>query len=395
MIDRSDFFSTLSARLSESRAIALLGARQVGKTTLSRAYAAEHDCPYFDLEDPEALQSLAEPRAILQNLLQQGKTIIIDEVQRRADLFPILRNLIDQEARPSQFLLLGSASPLMLQQSSESLTGRLGLLQMSGLALWEIGSTEKTHWSKLWLRGGFPRAYLASGDASAFRWLRDYLSLVIERDLPQLGLYVATPVMQRFWRILAHFHAQIWNAAQPARTLGVSEPTVRRYLDFLTGLQLVRQLPPWHENLNKRQVKTPKIYIRDSGLLHYLWGVSSPEQVWMHPQSGLSWEGFALEQVLQVAQPDESYFWATHAGAELDLLMLKHGLRIGVEFKRVDAPKVTASMLAAISDLHLDALYVVYPGERRYSLFHTATTTPIEAIPLAQLKTMRPDWGFN
>jgi uncharacterized protein len=399
MIDRSDFFTTLSTRLSESRALALLGARQVGKTTLSRTYAAQHNCPYFDLEDPEALAALSEPRAAFQALLQQGRTIIIDEVQRRSDLFPMLRNLIDQEARDAQFLLLGSASPLMLQQSSESLAGRLGLLQMSGLALNEIADEQKAQQAsapnKLWLRGGFPRAYLAKSDAAAFRWLRDYLALVIERDLPLLGLNVASPVMQRFWRILAHYHAQTWSAADPARTLGVSEPTVRRYLDFLTGLQLVRQLPPWHENLNKRQVKAPKIYIRDSGLLHYLWGITSSEHMWTSPKSGLSWEGFALEQVLQIAQPDEAYFWATHAGAELDLLMLKHGLRIGVEFKRMDAPKVTPSMLTAIHDLKLDALYVVYSGERRYTLPTTASPIPIEAVPLLQLKNMRPDWGLG
>jgi predicted AAA+ superfamily ATPase len=375
--------------------LALLGARQVGKTTLSRTYAAQHNCPYFDLEDPEAIQALTEPRAAFQDLLKQGKTIIIDEVQRRPDLFPMLRNLIDQEARDAQFLLLGSASPLMLQQSSESLAGRLGLLHMSGLTLPEITTPQDAASSKLWLRGGFPRAFLATSDAAAFRWLRDYLSLVIERDLPQLGLNVATPVMQRFWRILAHYHAQIWNAADPARALGVSQPTVRRYLDFLTGLQLIRQLPPWHENLNKRQVKAPKIYVRDSGLLHYLWGVTSSEQLWLNPKSGFSWEGFALEQVLQIAQPDEAYFWATHAGAELDLLMFKHGLRIGVEFKRMDAPKVTPSMLAAITDLKLDALYVVYSGERRYTLDRRGAAVPIEAIPLSQLKTMRPDWGLN
>jgi predicted AAA+ superfamily ATPase len=394
MIDRSDFFHTLTIRLSESRALALLGARQVGKTTLSRTYAAQHNCPYFDLEDPEAIQALTEPRAAFQDLLKQGKTIIIDAGQRRPDLFPMLRNLIDQEARDAQFLLLGSASPLMLQQSSESLAGRLGLLHMSGLTLPEITTPQDAASSKLWLRGGCPRAFLATSDAAAFRWLRDYLSLVIERDLPQLGLNVATPVMQRFWRILAHYHAQIWNAADPARALGVSQPTVRRYLDFLTGLQLIRQLPPWHENLNKRQVKAPKIYVRDSGLLHYLWGVTSSEQLWLNPKSGFSWEGFALEQVLQIAQPDEAYFWATHAGAELDLLMFKHGLRIGVEFKRMDAPKVTPSMLAAITDLKLDALYVVYSGERRYTLDRRDTAVPIEAIPLSQLKTMRPDWGL-
>ena len=228
------------------------------------------------------------------------------------------------------------------------------------------------------------------------RWLRDYLSLVIERDLPGLGLNVAAPVMQRFWRMLAHYHGQTWNAADPARGLGVSEPTVRKYLDFMSGLQLVRQLPPWHENLGKRQIKAPKIYIRDSGLLHYLWGIADGDALWQHPKSGASWEGFALEQVLHVAQPDEAYFWATHAGAELDLLMFKHGLRVGVEFKRVDAPKMTASMHIALQDLKLDALYVVYPGERRYTMMFeggTSTRVPVQAIPLNDLAHIRAEWS--
>lgn len=392
MIDRSTLFDVLSARLAESRAVALLGARQVGKTTLAKAYAATHPCAYFDLEDPQALAELAEPSAVLQSVLAQGRTVVIDEVQRRADLFPLLRTLIDRNATNAQFLLLGSASPLLLRQSSESLAGRLGLLYMGGLALAEAPGMPR---ALLWLRGGFPRACLAGSDRAALRWLRDYLSLVIERDLPQLGLNVAAPVMQRFWRVLAHYHAQTWNGADIARNLGLSEPTVRKYLDFLTGLQLVRQLTPWHENLGKRQVKAPKIYIRDSGLLHYLLGIEQPDALWLHPKSGASWEGFALEQVLHVAQPDEAYFWATHAGAELDLLMFKHGLRVGVEFKRTDAPKMTASMHIALQDLKLDALYVVYPGERRYSLRSEAMNPdiPVEAMPLSDLATTHADWS--
>jgi predicted AAA+ superfamily ATPase len=290
-------------------------------------------------------------------------------------------------------LLLGSASPLLMQQSSESLAGRLGLLAMSGLALAELDEVGTT---RLWLRGGYPRALLTSSPKAAMRWLRDYLSLVIERDMPLLGMNVAAPVMQRFWRLLAHYHGQTWNAAEPARSMGVSEPTIRKYLDFMTGLQLVRQLPPWHENLGKRQVKAPKIYIRDSGLLHYLWGIADDNALWQHPKSGASWEGFALEQVLHVAQPDEAYFWATHAGAELDLLMFKHGLRVGVEFKRVDAPKMTPSMHIALQDLKLDALYVVYPGEQRYTLMHadaSPTGVPVHAIPLTDLAHIRADWS--
>jgi len=393
MIDRSLLFQVMTDRLAESRALALLGARQVGKTTLARAYAQAHNCAYFDLEDPQSLESLAQPMATLNTLLAQGHTVVIDEVQRRADLFPLLRTLIDRHARNAQFLLLGSASPLLMQQSSESLAGRLGLLAMSGLALAELDEVGAT---RLWLRGGYPRAMLASSPRAAMRWLRDYLSLVIERDMPLLGMNVAAPVMQRFWRLLAHYHGQTWNAAEPARSMGVSEPTIRKYLDFMTGLQLVRQLPPWHENLGKRQVKAPKIYIRDSGLLHYLWGIADDEALWQHPKSGASWEGFALEQVLHVAQPDEAYFWATHAGAELDLLMFKHGLRVGVEFKRVDAPKMTPSMHIALQDLKLDALYVVYPGEHRYTLMHadaSPTGVPVHAIPLTDLAHIRADWS--
>ena len=392
-IDRSQLLGVLSDRLAENRALALLGARQVGKTTLARSYVQQHRCAYFDLEDPQALAELAQPQAVLQGLLTEGRTVVIDEVQRRPDLFPLLRTLIDQHNRNAQFLLLGSASPLLLRQSSESLAGRLGLLQMGGLALAEVSGQA---WAGFWLRGGYPRACLATSDRAAQRWLRDYLALVVERDLPQLGLNVAAPVMQRFWRLLAHYHGQTWNAAEPARSLGLSEPTVRKYLDFLSGLQLVRQLAPWHENLGKRQVKAPKVYLRDTGLLHYLLGIVDPETLWLHPRSGASWEGFALEQVLHVAQPDEAYFWATHAGAELDLLMFKRGLRVGVEFKRVDAPRMTASMHIAMNDLRLDALYVVYPGTRRYALDHklerAMPSRPIEAVPIADLGRMRADW---
>ena len=292
--------------------------------------------------------------------------------------------------RRAQLLLLGSASPVLMKQAGESLAGRMSLLFVSGLGLHEVRGLDH---AQLWLRGGFPRAVLASSPRAAMRWLRDYLSLIIERDLPMLGLNVAAPVMQRFWRLLAHYHGQTWNAAVPARSLGVSEPTVRKYLDFLTGLQLVRQLPPWHENLGKRQIKAPKVYIRDSGLLHYLWGVADTTALWQHPRSGASWEGFALEQVLHTAQPDEAYFWGTHAGAEIDLLMFKHGLRVGVEFKRVDAPTMTASMHIAIQDLKLDALY---PGSRRYTLAPGPghrPGVPVVAVPLSELALLPADWS--
>ena len=393
MIERQDLFDAMSSRLGESRALALLGARQVGKSTLAKKYARLHGCAYFDLEDPASLEQLSEPAITLGGLLTQGRTIVIDEVQRRSDLFPVLRTLLDQFERHAQFLLLGSASPTLMKQAGESLAGRMSLLFVSGLGMHEVRGLDP---AQLWLRGGFPRAVLASSPRAAMRWLRDYLSLIIERDLPMLGLNVAAPVMQRFWRLLAHYHGQTWNAAVPARSLGVSEPTVRKYLDFLTGLQLVRQLPPWHENLGKRQIKAPKVYIRDSGLLHYLWGVADTTALWQHPRSGASWEGFALEQVLHTAQPDEAYFWGTHAGAELDLLMFKHGLRVGVEFKRVDAPTMTASMHIAIQDLKLDALYVVYPGSRRYALNPGPghrPGVPVVAVPLSELALLPADWS--
>jgi uncharacterized protein len=387
---RSEMQTIMVQRLQESRALALLGARQVGKTTLAKAYASEHQFPYFDLEDPAALAALAQPRDVLADLLATGATIVIDEVQRHLSLFPVLRSLIDLHQRNAQFLLLGSASPVLLRESGESLAGRLSMLHIGGLALREMRQPDLF---LLWLRGGYPRSQLAGSSRAAFRWLRDYLSLVIERDLPQIGLNVPAATMQRFWRILANFHGQTWNAAEPARSLGVSEPTVRKYLDFLCGMQLVRQLAPWHENLGKRQVKSPKIYIRDSGLLHYLWGVDTREALWLHMRCGASWEGFALEQVLHVAQPDEAYFWGTHAGAELDLLMFKRGLRVGVEFKRTDSPIMTASMHIALQDLKLDALYVVYPGERRYVIAQSTSPVKVEAIPLRQLADIPADWN--
>jgi uncharacterized protein len=388
--ERQEVQIVMQERLLESRALALLGARQVGKTTLAKNFAASHQCAYFDLEDPATLAALAQPRDALDALLSQGNTVVIDEVQRHPALFPVLRSLIDIHQRSAQFLLLGSASPALLRESGESLAGRLSLLHLGGLSLREMRQPDVF---ALWLRGGFPRAQLARDDKAAFRWLRDYLSLVVERDLPQIGLNAPAPTMQRFWRILANFHGQTWNAAEPARSLGVSEPTVRKYLDFMSGMHLVRQLPPWHENLGKRQVKAPKIYIRDSGLLHYLLGVETQEQLWLHPRSGASWEGFALEQVLHVAQPDEAYFWGTHAGAELDLLMFKRGLRVGVEFKRGDSPSMTASMHIALHDLKLDALYVVYPGKLRYTIAQNTSAAKVEAVPMRDLAQIRADWS--
>jgi uncharacterized protein len=373
-VNRPALMTTVQAALARSPAVALLGPRQVGKTTLARHFVAPGSDHYLDLEDPVVLAQLASPMTLLSGL--RG-LVVIDEVQRAPELFPVLRVLLDRENAPARFLLLGSASPQLLRQGSESLAGRLAIIELGGFTLQDTGTVDE---ARLWWRGGFPRSYLASDDAASRLWRRDFTRLVIERDMPALGLNVSLPAMQRFWAMLAHFHGQVWNAAEPARSLGVSESTVRRYLDHLTQLYMVRQLQPWHQNLGKRQVKAPKIYFRDTGLLHEQLGIADPTALLLHPRCGASWEGFVIEQILAVAAPDQAYFWATHAGAELDLLLLKDGQRIGVEVKRSDAPRLTPSMHIALGDLALDALYVVYPGDRRYPL-----ASRIEAVPLRAL----------
>ncbi len=364
--------------LGRSRAVVLNGPRQSGKSTIAQIFLNRNSPNYFDLENPLHGQRLAEPQ---QTLSQLEGMVVIDEVQRSPGLFPLLRTLIDRSNAPGQYLLLGSASPALLRQAGESLLGRVETVEVSGFNLQEVCGVHRHYSSdaatRLWLRGGFPRAYLADSDQDSMAWRAGAIASHVEVDLPQFGVNVAAPAMLRFWRMLAHYHGQIWTASNPARSLGVSEPTVRRYLDTLTQTLMVRQLQPWHENLGKRQVKAPKIYFRDTGLLHALMGVSTLPELLVHPRCGASWEGFALEQVLRLAKPDEAYFWATHQGAELDLLMLKGRQRVGVEFKRADAPKVTPSMRIAMHDLKLDALYVVYPGAHRFNL-----TGGVEAVPL-------------
>ena len=374
MIDRTALTTSVREALARSPAVALVGPRQVGKTTLARSFLAGDSPQWFDLEDPQVEAQLAEPMVALRDL--QG-LIVIDEIQHAPDLFKVLRVLIDRPGTPARFLLLGSASPALLRQSSESLAGRLEVIEIGGFTLDETGANEA---SALWLRGGFPRSYTAASDAGSAVWRREFVRTTVERDLPQLGVNVAAPALFRFWAMLAHYHGQVWNAAEPARSLGVNESTVRRYLDLLTQAYLIRQLQPWFANLGKRQVKAPKVYFRDSGLLHSLLGIGDAPALARHPKSGASWEGFALDQMLRIAEPDEAYFWATHAGAELDLLMIKSGRRVGVEFKRGDAPRLTPSMRIALNDLQLDALYVVYPGDRRYRLAER-----VEAVPLARL----------
>lgn len=372
LIERPLLRARIARALSRSRVAALAGPRQVGKTTLARSFLAADHPGYFDLENPLSLARLSEPMTALSPL--RG-LVVIDEIQRMPELFPVLRVLADREGTPARFLLLGSASPALLRASSESLAGRIEVIEVGGFVLEETGADTA---DALWQRGGFPRSFLAETDADSRTWRQQFLQALVERDLPQLGAALAPAALLRFLAMLAHYHGQIWNAAEPARSLGISEITVRRYLDLLTGTYLVRQLPPWFANIGKRQVRSPKIYWRDCGLLHQLLGIADGQALLSHPRCGASWEGFALEHMLQRLQPDEAYFWATHTGAELDALLIKDGRRLGLEIKRADAPRLTPSMRHALDDLELDALWVIYPGSLRYRLHER-----IEVLPFA------------
>jgi hypothetical protein len=374
MIQRTDLKQTIEDRLTRNRVVALIGPRQCGKTTLARQLVPPDSINYFDLENPYSLARLDQPMTALEDL--QG-LVVIDEIQRRPDLFPILRVLADRSPLPARFLILGSASPDLLRQSSESLAGRISTISMSGFSLAEVGpEAQNQHWR----RGGFPLSFTAPSDEASLEWRKDFVMTFLERDVPQFGFNIPSTSLFRFWSLLAHYHGQIWNAAEAARTLNVSETTARRYVDLLQDLYMVRLLPPWHANLGKRQVKTPKIYLRDTGILHYLLGIRAEQELLLHPHSGASWEGYAIEETIKATQPDEVYFWATHSGAELDLLLIKNSRGIGIECKRVDAPRLTSSMRAAFTDLGLSKLLVIYPGKHSYPL-----TEKIQAIPMARL----------
>lgn len=376
MIERKRWLSDLQAALKRSRVVALLGPRQSGKTTLARQILPGSSTGYFDLEDPRSLARLAAPMTALAPL--RG-IVVIDEIQRRPDLFPVLRVLADRRPAPARFLILGNASAALLRQASETLAGRLETVVLTGFGLDEMGaSSERRHWR----RGGFPRAWLARSERDSYVWRRELISTYLERDLPQLGVGIPAPTLRRFWTMLAHYHGGVWNAAEAARSLGTSEPTARRYLDLLAGMYLVRVLQPWHENLQKRQVKSPKVYVRDSGLLHALLGLASERDLLSHPKVGASWEGYAVEETLRAVRPDDAYFWGTHNGAELDLLLFSAGRRYGVEAKFEDAPRMTRSMQVALADLKLERLVILYPGDTTYSLEQN-----VEAVPLTDLAT--------
>jgi hypothetical protein len=374
MIERPGLAQTIQATLERSRVAVLIGPRQCGKTTLARQFVAPSSVNYFDLEDPFSLARLDQPMTALQDL--RG-LVVIDEIQRRPELFPILRVLADRTPLPARFLILGSASPELLRQSSESLAGRISIITMSGFSLAEVGVEAQ---NQLWRRGGFPLSFTAPNEKSSLDWRKDFVRTILERDIPQFGFNIPSTSLFRFWSLLAHYHGQIWNAAEAARVLSVSESTSRRYVDLLQDLFMVRLLQPWHANLGKRQVKSPKVYIRDTGLLHYLLSIRTEQELLLHPRSGASWEGFVIEEVVKAVLPDEAYFWATHSGAELDLLLIKNGRRIGVECKRVDAPRLTPSMHTAVNDLELSKLFVVYPGLHPYPLSESVFAFPLSGL---------------
>lgn len=373
MIERPHARKQLAEALGRSPIVAILGPRQCGKTTLARLVAGDSETTWFDLEDPQAMRRLENPKLALSPLTG---LVVIDEVQRQPELFPLLRVLADREPSPARFLILGSASPFLLRLTSESLAGRVEFIELGGFDLLEVGSAEQ---SRLWLRGGFPRSFLARNERDSSAWRDSFIATFLERDLPQLGIGVAAPTMRRFWTMLAHYHGQTWNGAELGRAFGVSAKTVRAYLDVLTATFVVRQVQPWFENLAKRQVKAPKVYLRDSGLLHALLGTNTRDELLSHPKVGASWEGFALEQVLR-RESGDPYFWATHAGAEVDLVLMRRAQRCGYEFKFADAPRLTRSMTVALHDLALDQLWVVYPGDHSYPLAERIT-----AVGLGQL----------
>jgi predicted AAA+ superfamily ATPase len=358
---------------------ALLGPRQCGKTTLARAIAEQEPATIFDLENPVDTRRLSVPMQTLKDL---SGLVILDEVQRKPELFQLLRVLVDRPNQNTRFLLLGSASPHLVKGVSETLAGRIGFVDLAGFQLWEIG---EQNLSRLFVRGGFPRAYLAGSESASVQWRENFIRTFLERDIPQLGISIPAETIRRFWTMVAHFHGQVWNAAEFARSLGAAENTARRYLDILSGSYMVRVLPPWFENIKKRQVKAPKIYVRDSGLLHSLLQIAKLADLRGHPKIGASWEGFALEHVVRTLRISDAYFWATHAGAELDLMATFAGKRYGFEFKYADAPGRKRSMHIAIQDLGLTHLWVVYPGDQTYALDNKITVLPLKAIRALEL----------
>ena len=373
LVPRLEDERRLRAALLRAPIVLVTGPRQAGKSTLARTVVRPERSHVFDLEDPRDAARLGEPTLSLPAL--QG-TVVIDEAQRRQDLFPVLRVLADEEARPGRFLVLGSASPDLVGLAAESLAGRVTLVELGGFRLADVGPGAV---DTLWVRGGLPRSYLVADEAASRAWRDDYISTFLERDLANLGVRIPAATMRRFWTMIAHYHGQVWNGAELARAVGVSQMTVRRYLDALTDALAVRQLQPWYANTAKRQVRSPKVYVRDSGLLHRLLGIADRHDLLGHPKVGASWEGFVIEQILMF-DVHNPWFWGTHTGAELDLMVDVDGERVGVEVKRTDQPRLTPSMRHALDDLALDRIVVVHAGAQR---FHLAPR--VEAIPVHEI----------
>lgn len=375
MLTRNDFKNSIDIALARSQVVALLGPRQCGKTTLARLIASKTASVLFDLEDPADAQHLTNPLLALGEL--RG-LVVIDEIQRRPDLFPLLRVLADRPDIPCRFLILGSASPNLVRGASESLAGRIEFIDMAGFDLSEVGSDQR---DRLWVRGGLPRSFLARTEADSVAWRSNYVRTFVESDIPQLELRIPAQSLRRFWTMLAHWHGQTWNASELGRAFGMSDKVVTHYLDVLCGTFMVRRLQPWHENLAKRQVKSPRIYLRDSGILHHLLGIGDRSGLLAHPKCGASWEGFAIEQILRRFPHAESYWWHIHSGPELDLLIIHEGRRLGFECKLNDAPSVTPSMRTAIADLKLEHLWVLYPGTKIIRLDAQITAVPLGHLP--------------
>ena len=376
MIDRRSAASRVGDALERAPVVVLTGPRQAGKTTLARAVVDAPDANFFDLEDPRDDARLGAPTLTLPGL--EG-TIVIDEAQRRRDLFPILRVLVDEDRRNGRFLVLGSASPDLVGLTADSLAGRVALIELTGLELVDVGAGGL---DRLWCRGGLPLSYLAETEERSVDWREDYVRSFLERDLANLGVRISATTMRRFWTMVGHYHGQTWNGAEVARSLAVSQPTVRRYLDALTDALVLRQLHPWHANIAKRQIRSPKVYVRDTGLLHRLLGIDDHQALLAHPKLGASWEGFVIEQLLIRADVRDAWFWGTHGGGEIDLLLDHHGERIGIEVKRTDAPRLTPSIRHALDDLVLDRVVVVHAGRHRFAL-----APRVEAIGAAELLT--------
>jgi predicted AAA+ superfamily ATPase len=361
--------------LEHSPVTSLIGPRQCGKTTIAREISAERAATYFDLENPRDDTRLQNPMTTLEHV--KG-VIILDEIQRRPDLMPLLRVLADRESNPARFLILGSASPELVRASSESLAGRVRFVKMGGFTLEDVGSSRS---QELWLRGGFPRSFLAPTDKESWSWRSDFVQTFLERDLPQLGIRIPPMTLRRFWTMLTHYHGQLWNGSQVASAFGIAHTTARRYLDILSGAFVVRQLMPWFENIGKRVVKTPKVYVRDSGIFHMLANIPSLDSLMSDPKLGASWEGFVVEQVLSRTDERHAYFWAIHSGAELDLLIVADGRRYGFEMKFQDAPKMTKSLHTALADLKLDRVWIVYPGAISYPVADRVECISISELP--------------